>query len=59
MFWRQDGQEYWFHGYGYYFETYAKLDGRWVFTSRRVERIHVRSSPGAEKAPMSDADHLS
>jgi len=27
------------HGYGHYHETYAKVDGRWVITSMRLDRI--------------------
>lgn len=45
VFW--EGDDEWMHGFGYYFETYEKRDGHWVFTSRRLQRTHVRSSPGA------------
>lgn len=52
LYWNQGEEEHWLHGCGYYFETYEKRDGRWLFTSRRVRRNHLRSSPGA--APGSD-----
>jgi hypothetical protein len=45
--WQQDQQEHWFIAYGHYFETYAKRDGAWLFTSRRVKYYHTRRSPGA------------
>jgi hypothetical protein len=45
--WQQDGQEHWFIGWGHYFETYEKRDGRWLFSSRRLKYIHTRASPGA------------
>lgn len=47
LFWTQSGEPHWLHGYGFYHETYAKRDGRWVFTSRRLKRTMVHSSPGA------------
>ncbi|WP_162527116.1 nuclear transport factor 2 family protein [Sphingomonas solaris] len=45
--WRQGEDEHWFVGFGHYFETYEKREGRWVFTSRRLTYIHTRQSPGA------------
>jgi SnoaL-like domain len=45
-FWRQGEEDHWFEGFGHYFETYEKRDGRWVFTSRRLKYIHTRTSPG-------------
>lgn len=47
LFWNQGEDEHWLHGYGYYYETYEKRDDRWVFTSRKVKRNHLRTSPGA------------
>ena len=49
--WWQGEDEHWFVGFGHYFETYEKRDGRWVFTSRRLAYIHTRSSPGAKFPP--------
>jgi|SRR5579863_1277007 len=34
------------HGFGYYYETYEKRDGKWLFTSRQLKRNYVRTSPG-------------
>ena len=48
IFWTQGGEEHWLHGTGFYYETYEKRDGQWVFTWRRLKRQHVRMSPGAE-----------
>ncbi|CAN7599560.1 nuclear transport factor 2 family protein [Phenylobacterium sp. LjRoot219] len=47
IFWRQDGEEHWLQGFGFYHETYEKRDGVWVFTSRQLKRTHVRTSAGA------------
>lgn len=47
IFWRQGAEEHWLQGFGFYHETYEKRDGQWVFTSRRLKRIHVRTSAGA------------
>jgi hypothetical protein len=33
-----DGSEGWHILYGYYYETYEKREGRWVFTERRWQR---------------------
>jgi hypothetical protein len=48
LFWKQGDEDHWLHGYGYYHETYERLDGRWVFKTRRLERLHVLTSPGAD-----------
>lgn len=47
LYWRQQGEEHWLHGFGFYHETYAKRDGRWLFTSRQLRRIKVLTSQGA------------
>ena len=47
LYWQQDGENHWLRGYGFYHETYEKRDGRWVFTSRRLRRLKVLTSPGA------------
>ncbi len=36
----------WTHVYGYYYETYEKRDGRWMFTTRRWHRYFGNSSDG-------------
>jgi len=45
-FWSQSGEDHWFLGLGHYHETYARRDGRWVFTSRRLTYVHTMTSPG-------------
>lgn len=47
LFWQQDGDNHWLRGYGFYHETYEKRDGKWLFTSRRLRRLKVLTSPGA------------
>lgn len=49
LFWKDNGQREWFHGWANYHDTYAKLDGGWVFTSRRLERLRFECSPGAKR----------
>ena len=48
IFWKQGDEEHWLHGTGFYYETYEKRGGKWVFTWRRLKRQHVRMSPGAD-----------
>ena len=49
LFWKRNGERLWFRGFGFYHERYAlEADGEWRFTYRRLERIHVETSPGAE-----------
>lgn len=45
--WRQDDQEHWLRGYGFYEEVYEKRDGRWVYVWRRLTRLKVGMSEGA------------
>ena len=47
IYWSRDGADHWLHGFGFYHETYEKRDGQWLFTSRRLRRTHVMTSPGA------------
>ena len=43
----KDGdQETWSHGFGYYYETYEKRDGRWLFTTRRWHNYFGFGSEG-------------
>lgn len=53
--WQQDGKDHWFLAFGHYFETYEKRQDVWLFTSRRVEYFHTKSSPGAIFPPRLDA----
>jgi hypothetical protein len=36
----------WTHDYGYYYETYEKRDGRWMFTTRRWHKYFGIGSEG-------------
>ena len=48
LFWYRNGEKQWLRGFGFYHETYVRgADGRWRFTSRRLERTHAETSPGA------------
>jgi hypothetical protein len=41
-----DGSDGWYVVYGYYYETYEKRDGRWLFTERRWQRHIGAGSDG-------------
>jgi ketosteroid isomerase-like protein len=48
LFWQRNGQKEWLRGYGFYHETYVRgADGQWRFSYRKLERLHVETSPGA------------
>lgn len=53
-----DGSDGWHILYGYYYETYEKRDGRWVFTERRWQRHLGINSRGAvhNVEPLKGAD---
>jgi hypothetical protein len=38
------------HGFGFYYESYVKRDGKWLFISRQLKRTLVRVSPETSKA---------
>jgi len=44
--WNQGDEEHFFVATGHYFETYEKRIGHWLFTSRRLEYILSKTSPG-------------
>ncbi len=44
--WNQGDEEHWFVACGHYFETYEKRGGRWLFSSRRLEYVLSKASPG-------------
>jgi hypothetical protein len=48
IWWKQGAEDHWLHGFGFYDETYEKRDGKWLFTSRRLRRHKVLTSPGAD-----------
>jgi len=50
LHWMQGDEEHWLHGWGYYHDSYAKRDGEWLFTSRRLERLRLVHSPGSNRA---------
>jgi hypothetical protein len=41
LWWEEDGQKRWIHGYGHYRETYEKLNGHWLIKSRALTRLRV------------------
>lgn len=47
LYWKQNGEDHWLHGFGFYHETYRKQAGQWLFTSRKLRRTHVMTSAGA------------
>lgn len=48
LFWKQGEQDHWLHGYGHYHERYRKEPDGWRFVYRRLTRLVVHASPGAE-----------
>jgi SnoaL-like domain len=48
----------WSHDYGYYYESYEKRDGRWMFTTRRWHHYFGHGSEGARlpKQPPMGSD---
>ena len=44
----EDGKPDWAINYGYYYETYEKRDGRWLFTTRRWQRYFGAGSRGVQ-----------
>lgn len=47
-FWKQGEEEHWLHGFGLYHERYELREGEWKFVHRRIQRILITASPGAE-----------
>lgn len=41
LWWTVDGRERHLHGWGFYHERYRRVDGRWLISYRRLERIRV------------------
>ncbi len=52
LWWEEAGEPHWLHGYGHYHETYEKIDGRWLISSRRLSRIRVDRGTGAPPEPV-------
>ena len=53
--WDQNGEDHWFVATGHYFETYEKRHGTWLFTSRRLEYVLTKTSPGGLFPPPAPA----
>jgi hypothetical protein len=51
--WNQTDAEHWLVGFGHYYETYEKRDGRWLITSREEKLFLTKQSPGA-RVPIDD-----
>jgi hypothetical protein len=45
LWWRNGEVEEHLHGWGHYHETYGKIGGTWLITSRVLTRLRVESSP--------------
>jgi len=43
---KNDDRDHWTIGYGYYYETYEKRDGRWLFTTRRWHNYFSTDADG-------------
>lgn len=48
LFWKQGDEDHWLHGYGHYHERYRKGPNGWQFVYRRLTRIRVDMSEGAQ-----------
>jgi hypothetical protein len=46
LWWEEDGQPHWMHGYGHYHETYEKVGGEWLIASRSLTRIRIDTGLG-------------
>ena len=47
LWWEEGGERRWMHGYGWYHETYERLDGAWLIASRSLKRIRIDTGVGA------------
>lgn len=54
------GKDSWNVSYGYYYETYEKRDGRWLFTTRRWQRYLGIGTDGVQfpREPLKGSDAL-
>lgn len=48
LFWKQGDEDHWLHGYGHYHERYRKDPEGWRFVYRKLTRLRVDLSPGAQ-----------
>ena len=47
LFWTQGDEAHWLHGFGHYHERYRKGPEGWQFVYRRLTRLRVNTSEGA------------
>lgn len=45
LWWWDEGVEQKAHGWGHYYETYEKIGGTWLITSRTIKRLHMETTP--------------
>jgi len=50
--WRENGELKRIWGAGFYHEKYVKRDGKWLFISRRLDRLHVDATEGSKRSHM-------
>lgn len=50
LYWKQGIDDHWFHGWGYYDDTYGIRGGEWLFTSRRLSYLRKEHSSGSRRA---------
>jgi hypothetical protein len=50
LLWRENGELQTLWGAGFYFERYVKRDGKWLFTYRRLDRLHVTVAEGTRRS---------
>lgn len=55
LFWTQGEDAHWLHGYGHYHERYRKDADGWRFVYRRLTRLRVDTSEGAQTGFLSVA----
>jgi hypothetical protein len=48
--WRENGELRTLWGAGFYHERYVKRDGKWLFTYRRLDRLHVSVPDGTKRS---------
>jgi hypothetical protein len=58
IWWKDGDKDHWLHGWGFYYETYEKRDGKWVFTSRQLKRHKVLTSPGAKIGELKTREEI-
>lgn len=56
LFWTQNGETHWIHGWGHYHERYRRDQGVWRFCYRRLDRLRILTSPGGDPRLRNGAD---